>query len=190
MCDSCFLFFPACICATDFPTVRVFWEPLIPARPWPSQQDLQHLTTPHDCHHLCVTVTAGNHPRDGCSCWWASGNQRNKRIFVFSSWTQWECVGRTLSTFCFFSPSVFFSFVTLVFLSFSNELRDGPNQNQSYSTISLLYFYLLEFNFNVRRCSEEKSGCLMNKNEWLSGWPFFSSVFYWLSFVSSRERIM
>lgn len=47
------------------------------------------------------------------------------------------------------------------------------------STISLLYFYLLEFYFNVRRCSEEKSGCLMNKNEWLSGWPFF----FHLSFI-------
>lgn len=59
--------FPACLRATDFPTVRIFREPLIPACPRPSQQDLQHLTTPHDCHHLCVTFTAGNCPMDGCS---------------------------------------------------------------------------------------------------------------------------
>lgn len=71
--------------------------------------------------------------------------------FFFFSWTQWECVGYTLSTLF----SVFF--FCLVFLSFSKELRDGPNQNQSYLTISLLYFYLLEFYFNVRRCSEENN---------------------------------
>lgn len=28
-----------------------------------------------------------------------------------------------------------------------NELRDGPNQNQSYLTMTLLYVYLLEFLF-------------------------------------------
>ena len=71
--------------------------------------------------------------------------------FVFS-WTQWECVGYTLST-CFF-----FHLLLLagIFVLLKKELRDGPNQNQSYLTISLLYFYLLEFYFNVRRCSEEK----------------------------------
>lgn len=38
-----------------------------------------------------------------------------------------------------------------------NELRDGPNQNQSYLTMTLLYVYLLEFLFfNVWRYSEEK----------------------------------
>lgn len=84
--------------------------------------------------------------------------------------THWKCLGCTLLTFCFLSPHFFF--VTLVFLSFSKELRDGPNQNQSYLTIFLLYFYLLEFYFNVWWCSDEKSGCLMNKNEWRSGWPF------------------
>lgn len=39
-----------------------------------------------------------------------------------------------------------------------NELRDGPNQNQSYLTMTLLYVYLLEFLFfNVWRYSEEKN---------------------------------
>lgn len=78
-----FCFFPACLCATDFPTVWIFREPFIPARPWPSQQDLEHLTTPHDCHHLCVAFTAGDCPINGRSCWYASGNQRIMRINFF-----------------------------------------------------------------------------------------------------------
>lgn len=78
-----FFVLPACLCATDFPTMRIFRESLIPARSRPPQQDLQHLTTPHDCHHLCVTFTAGNCPTDGCSRRWASGNQRNMRIIFF-----------------------------------------------------------------------------------------------------------
>lgn len=57
----------------------------------------------------------------------------------------------------FFFSVFFFCRSCLVFLSFSKELRDGPNQNQSYLTISLLYFYLLEFYFNVGRCSEENN---------------------------------
>lgn len=139
----------ACLRATDFPTVWIFREPFIPARPWPPQQDLEHFTTPHDCHHLRVAFTAGDFPINGL----ADAPQENGGIGEFfflspptpPSWTQWECVGPG-EIFAFFAPCSF-SFVTLVFLSFSKELRDGPNQNQSYLTIFfLLYFYLLEFN--------------------------------------------
>lgn len=35
-----------------------------------------------------------------------------------------------------------------------NELRDGPNQNQSYLTMTLLYVYLLDF-FNVWRKNDD-----------------------------------
>lgn len=164
-------------------------EPPVAARPRPSQQDLQHLTTPHDCHHLCVTFTAGSRTIIGCSCWWASGNQRNMRL-CFCPDTMGMYRINPINAF-FFSPSFFLlSLLSGIFLSFSKELRDGPNQNQSYLTISLLYFYLLEFYFNVRRCSEKESGCLMNI-EWLSGWPFFLySVFYWLSLISSQVWII
>lgn len=98
-----YLVFPACLCATDFPTLWILREPLIPARPWPSQQDLEHLATPHDCHHLCVAFTAGRF--DGCSLWWASGNQRNMRIIFFQD-TMGMCRKYPL-TFCFFFPPFF-----------------------------------------------------------------------------------
>lgn len=94
-------------------------------------------------------------------------------FLFFNLDTMGMCRMYPIKFFPFFLPhQSFFSFVILVFLSLSKELRDGPNQNQSYLTISLLYFYLLEFYFNVRRYFEEKSGYLMNKNELLSGWPF------------------
>lgn len=114
----------------------------------------------------------------------------------FFSWTQWECVGYTLSTvFAFFLLPVsffFFCHSCLVFLSFSKELRDGPNQNQSYLTISLLYFYLLEFYFNVRRCSEEKKIRMFDEQERVTIWVAFllHLSFYWLSYSFLHERII
>lgn len=95
----------------------------------------------------------------------------------FFSWTQWECVGCTQSTCFFFFFSICYS--CLVFLSFSKELRDGPNQNQSYLTISLLYFYLLEFYFNVRRCSEEKNQDVW----WTTMSDYLGGLFSFMSFI-------
>lgn len=163
----------ACLRATDFPTVWIFREPFIPARPWPPQQDLEHLTTPHDCHHLRVAFTAGDCPINGLADAPQENGGLGESIFIFFFLdTVGMCRMNPVNFLLFFPPPVlFFSFVTLVFLSFSKELRDGPNQNQSYLTIFFccisIYWSLI---LNVRRYSEEK--CLMNKNDWRSGWPF------------------
>lgn len=182
------LVFPACLRATDFPTVWIFREPLISARPWPSQQDLEHLATPHDCHHLCVAFTTGSCPIDGCSRWWASGNQRNRSFFF--SWTQWECVGCTLLSFCFFS--ILFS----LFLSLWYFCPSQKNSGMDQTRISLIWPFFCcisiywSFIWMIGRCSEEKSWSL-NKNEWLSGWPFsFICLSLIVILISSQERII
>lgn len=186
------LYFPARLCASDFPSVRVFREPLIPARPRPSQQDFKHLATSHDSHHLCVTSTAGrmdllvDEPQEARGI-----------FFLFFLDTVGMCRISPINTFLFFlSPSVFFIFLLLllflcfsplschsclVYLSFSKELRDGSNQNESYLTISLLYFYLLEFYFNIRRCSEEGRKKKKSQDGWWT--TLWGACFFHLSWL-------
>lgn len=126
-------FSSACLCATYLPTMWVFGKPLIPAGPWSSQQDLKHLSTPHDCHHLCIAFSTGNCPPDHVSRWGASGHRRN--IIICFSWTQWEYIRCTILTFCFFSPP------TLVFLSFSK------NSGMDQTRISLIWPFSAVFLF-------------------------------------------
>lgn len=84
---------------------------------------------------------------------------RGIQVLFFFLDTMGMCRKNSINTSLFLHQSFFFFFghSCLVFLSFSQELRDGPNQNQSYLTISLLYFYLLEFIFNVQTNSEENN---------------------------------
>lgn len=80
----------------------------------------------------------------------ASGHQRNTIFFVV--------VGHVLPTICLLSSVLFHMSLLSGIFVLLNELRDGPNQNQSYLTMTLLYVYLLEFLFfNVWRYSEEKN---------------------------------
>lgn len=146
--------------------------------------------------HLMIVITSVWRPLLGGWIFSLMSLRKPEEYFFFFFLdTVGMCRISPINTFLFFlSPSVFFfssssSFVfmffplschsCLVYLSFSKELRDGSNQNESYLTISLLYFYLLEFYFNIQRCSEEgrkeekKSGCLMNDS--LRG-LFLSSV--------------
>lgn len=67
-----------------------------------------------------------------------------------------------------------------------NELRDGPNQNQSYLTMTLLYVYLLEFLFfNVWRYSEEKIR-MIEEDFWVA---FSLFPFMIINFLSTEDQI-
>lgn len=110
-------------------------EPPVAARPRPSQQDLQHLTTPHDCHHLCVTFTAGSRTINGCSCWWASGNQRNMRL-CFCPDTMGMYRINPINAFFF---AVFFPFVTPVWYFFCPSQK---NSGMDRTRISLIWPFL------------------------------------------------
>ena len=108
------LLLAACLCFADFPSVWIFGKPLVPARSWPPEPDLQHLTPPHDCHHLCVkplgwhefglqmTSTVSLRKRKGifwivfldpighcCVGEWGGGNPLYKKTFVFFPISFW-----------------------------------------------------------------------------------------------------
>lgn len=109
--------------------------------------------------------------------------------FVFFLDTMGMC--RMYPIDSFFPVFFFICHSCLVFLSFSKELRDGPNQNQSYLTISLLYFYLLEFYFNVRRCSEEKNQDVWwTTSDYLGGLFSFICLLLIVILISSQEWII
>lgn len=57
----------------------------------------------------------------------------------------WVDVGHFLPPTCLLSSvPLHLSLLSGIFVPL-NELRDGPNQNQSYLTMTLLYVYLLDF---------------------------------------------
>lgn len=181
-----FFVFPACLCATDFPTMRIFREPLIAARPRPSQQDLQHLTTPHDCHNLCVTFTAGNCPIDGCSRWWASGNQRNMKICFFLD-TVGMCRMYPINVLLPLPPHQSVFLLSLWYFCPSQK-NSGMDQTRSLiwpflCCISIYWSFILMF------------GDALKKNVWTRmsdylGGLFLSSLLLIVIFISSPERIM
>lgn len=164
------LYFPARLCASDFPSVRVFREPLIPARPRPSQQDFKHLATSHDSHHLCVTSTAGrmdllvDEPQEARGI-----------FFLFFLDTVGMCRISPINTFLFFlSPSVFFfssssfvfmffpSLVTPVWYICPSQKNSGMDQTRMSLTwpflccISIYWSFILIFGDALKKEGRKK----------------------------------
>lgn len=143
------LFLPhaACLRATDFPTVWIFREPFIPARPWPPQQDLEHLTSPHDCHHLRVAFTAGDCPINGL----ADAPQENGGLgdffFLFFLDTVGMCRMYPVNLFAFSPPPLHFFFCHSGFFVLLKRTQGWTKpETVLFDHFFLLYFYLLEFN--------------------------------------------
>lgn len=91
----------------------------------------------------------------------------------------------------FFSPpSVFFSFVWYFCPSQKNSGMDQTRISLIWPflcCISIYWSFILMFGDALKK----KSGCLKNKNEWLSGWPFsFICLLLIVILISSQERII
>lgn len=67
-----------------------------------------------------------------------------------------------------------------------NELRDGPNQNQSYLTMTLLYVYLLEFLFLMFGDTLKKKIRMIEEDFWVA---FSLFPFMIINFLSTEDQI-
>lgn len=157
----------------------VFGKPLIPAGPWSSQQDLKHLSTPHDCHHLCIAFSTGNCPQLSTPSWFSLGNLWTPEEYNY--WFFLDPVG----VYKMYHNNILLFFCSFIFphSGIFVLLKRTQGWTKPESVLFdhfLLYFYLLEFYFNVRSCSEEKSGWRII--------DYLCGLFFWLSDSSWNDH--
>lgn len=113
--------------------------------------------------------------------------QETRGIFFFPG-HEWKCVGYTLSKLACFHQSFFLLSGIFVLL----RRTQGWTKPESsliwpfLCCISIYWSFILMFGDALKK--KKKSGCLMNKIEWLSRWPFFFHRSIWLSCSFLHQR--